>query len=292
MNANRDLLNVTAFVSALLHAVVILGVSFKLPDLAARSNTDNTLDVVLLNSTNNETPEKSELVSSTNNAGGGRDDKEASSPLPYIPVDPSQIQTVIKTANQQPNNTVLPDQFITAASSDIILQRLAPNENKTEAAEALQGEDQITTKPQKQLERERLAAKIAQSFQDYQKRPTKAFLSPTTTAHDAAKYLADWKRQVVTIGNANYPIKAKAEKLTGTLILTVEINRNGTINALHIKNPSRHKLLNDTALRFVRDASPFASFPDSDYFSKIDILVITRAFHFLPGNRITSAAAQ
>jgi len=231
MNANRDLLNVTAFVSALLHAVVILGVSFKLPDLAARSNTDNTLDVVLLNSTNNETPEKSELVSSTNNAGGGRDDKEASSPLPYIPVDPSQIQTVIKTANQQPNNTVLPDQFI-------------------------------------------------------------AFLSPTTTAHDAAKYLADWKRQVVTIGNANYPIKAKAEKLTGTLILTVEINRNGTINALHIKNPSRHKLLNDTALRFVRDASPFASFPDSDYFSKIDILVITRAFHFLPGNRITSAAAQ
>ena len=292
MNENRDLLNVTAFVSALLHAIVILGVSFKLPDLAARSNTDNTLDVVLLNSTNNETPEKSELVSSTNNAGGGRDDLEASSPLPYIPVDPSPIQTVTKTANQQPNKTISPDQFITASTGDIILQRLSPDETKTEATEKLFGEDQITTQSKQQLERERLAAKIAQSFQDYQKRPTKAFLSPTTTAHDAAKYLADWKRRVVTVGNTNYPVKAKAEKLTGTLILTVEINRNGTINTLHIQSPSKHKLLNDTALRFVRDASPFASFPDSDYFSKIDILVITRAFHFLPGNRITSSAAQ
>jgi len=96
---------------------------------------------------------------------------------------------------------------------------------------------------------------------------------------------------VVAVGNANYPIKVKAEKLTGTLILTVEINRNGTINALHIKNPSKHKLLNDTALRFVRDASPFSSFPDSEYFKTIDILVITRAFHFLSGNRLTSTAA-
>jgi len=288
MNENRDLISATAFISALVHAVLILGVSFKLPDLAARSNTDNTLDVVLLNSTNNEKPKEAEIVSSTDNAGGGKDDKEASSPLPYIPVDPSPVQTVTKTANQQPNNTLSPDQFITALTGDITLQRLTPDETKNQEKEKLVGEDKITTKSRRQLEQERLAAKIAQRWEDYQKRPTKAFLSPTTTA----KYLSDWKRRVVTVGNANYPIKAKAEKLTGTLILTVEINKNGTINALHIQSPSKHKLLNDTALRFVRDASPFATFPDSDYFKQIDILVITRAFHFLPGNRITSTAAS
>jgi len=291
MNENRDLLSATAFTSALLHAVVILGVSFKLPDLAARSNTDNTLDVVLLNSTNREKPNEADIVSSTDNTGGGLDEKEASSPLPYEAVAPAPIQTVTKTANQQPNNTLSPDQFITASTGDIQLQRLTPDETKLEALEKLTGEDAITTKSRRQLEQERLAAKIAQRWEDYQKRPKKAFLSPTTTAHDAAKYLADWKQRVVTVGNANYPIKAKAEKLTGTLILTVEINKNGTINALHIQNPSKHKLLNDTALRFVRDASPFASFPDSEYFNQIDILVITRAFHFLPGNRITSSAA-
>ena len=291
MKDNQDLISATAFISALVHAVLILGVSFKLPDLAARSNTDNTLDVVLLNSTNNEKPKDAEIVSSTDNAGGGRDDKEASSPLPYIPVNPSPIQTVTKTANQQAINTLSPDQFITAATGDITLQRLTPNETKTQEKEALIGKDKITTKSRRQLEQERLAAKIAQRWEDYNKRPNKAFLSPTTTAHDAAKYLSDWKQKVVAVGNANYPIKVKAEKLTGTLILTVEINRNGTINALHIKSPSKHKLLNDTALRFVRDASPFSSFPDSEYFKTIDILVITRAFHFLSGNRLTSTAA-
>lgn len=292
MNNNKDLLSATAFVSALVHAIIILGVSFKLPDLSARSNTDNTLDVVLLNTNNNEEPEKSELISSANNAGGGQDDKEASSPLPYIPVAPSPIQTVQKTANQQPVTAISPDQFITALTGDITLKRLAPDQVKLEAKEKLIGQDQITTKSRRQLERERLAAKISQSFEDYQKRPNKAYLSPTTTAHDAAKYLAHWKQRVVTVGNANYPIQAKAKKLTGTLILTVEINKNGTINALHIQNPSNHKLLNDTALRFVRDASPFDSFPDTEYFKKIDILVITRAFHFLPGNRITSTAPR
>jgi len=291
MNENRDLLSATAFMSALLHAVVILGISFKLPDLAARSNTDNTLDVVLLNSTNREKPNEADIVSSTDNTGGGLDEKEASSPLPYEAVDPSPIQTITKTANQQPNNTLSPDQFITASTGDIKLQRLTPDQTKLEALEKLTGEDKVTTKSKRQLEQERLAAKIAQRWEDYQKRPKKAFLSPTTTAHDAAKYLADWKQRVVTVGNGNYPIRAKAEKLTGTLILTVEINKNGTINALHIQSPSKHKLLNDTALRFVRDASPFDAFPDSDYFNQIDILVITRAFHFLPGNRITSSAA-
>jgi len=61
MKDNQDLISATAFISALVHAVLILGVSFKLPDLAARSNTDNTLDVVLLNSTNNEKPKDAEI---------------------------------------------------------------------------------------------------------------------------------------------------------------------------------------------------------------------------------------
>ena len=75
MTKNQDLLSATAFVSALLHAGLILGISFKLPDLAARSNTDNTLDVVLLNTTNNEKPDEADVISATDNAGGGEDQK-------------------------------------------------------------------------------------------------------------------------------------------------------------------------------------------------------------------------
>ena len=290
MTENQDLISATAFISALLHAAIILGISFKLPDLAARSNTDNTLDVVLLNTSNNEKPNDAEIVASTDNAGGGKDTKEASSPLPYIPTDPTPFQIVEKVAKQQPNNEVSPDKLITSLNSDIKLNKTTPKDVTLESIEEIIGDDPLTTKSRRQLEKERLAAKIAERWENYQKIPKKAYLSPTTTAHDAAEYLNKWKQRVVTVGNANYPIQAKAKKLTGTLILTVEINQNGTINDLHINNPSKHKLLNDTALRFVRNASPFDAFPNTDYFNNIDILVITRAFHFLPGNRITSTA--
>jgi len=43
VNENQDLISVTAFFSMLFHAVIILGISFKLPDISARTNTDNSL---------------------------------------------------------------------------------------------------------------------------------------------------------------------------------------------------------------------------------------------------------
>lgn len=288
MTHNKDLLSVTAFFSALMHAVIILGISFKLPDIQSLSNTDNTLDVVLINTANNEEPVEADTVSTNNNAGGGNDDQEASSPIPFEAVKPSEVQSVKKVANQQSTTLISPDRYITAETGDLALEKKVNQEEKLKTQAETVGEDEITTKSQRQLERERLIAKLSQSFEDYQKRPNKQFLSPNTTQHKAARYLDDWRKKIEVTGNANYPVKAKAEGMYGTLILTVEINRNGTIANILVNNPSPHKLLNDTAIRFVRDASPYDSFPD-DIDKDVDILVITRAFHFLKNNQLTSS---
>ena len=291
MDQNQDLLSVTAFFSALVHAIIILGISFKLPDIKALENTDNTLDVVLINTPNDEVPVESDTVSTSDNLGGGEDDKEASSPIPYRVVTPSPVQSIKKTATQESNNTKTPDQFITAQTAEVAINKKPQQETKLQSKPKTTGEDRVTTKTQRQLERERLVAKLSQSFEDYSKRPKKEFLSPTTSKHEAAKYLDDWRKKVVAVGNANYPIQAKAKGIYGTLILTVEINRNGTIAAIQINNPSPHKILNDAAMRFVRNASPFDSFPDSINVDT-DILVITRAFHFLENNRLSSSDAS
>ncbi|MDB4511920.1 TonB family protein [Arenicella sp.] len=288
MTDNKDLLSVTAFFSALLHAVIILGISFKLPDIQSVNNTDNTLDVVLINTANNEEPVEADTVSTNNNAGGGNDDQEAASPIPFEAVKPSEVQSIKKTANQQATNVISPEQYITAERGELALEKKTNQEEKLKSQAEAVGSDELTTKSQRQLERERLIAKLSQSFEDYQKRPNKQFLSPNTTQHKAARYLDDWRKKIEVTGNANYPIKAKAEGMYGTLILTVEINRNGTIADIQINNPSPHKLLNDTAMRFVRDASPYDTFPD-DIDKDVDILVITRAFHFLKNNQLTSS---
>lgn len=289
MTPERDVLSVTAFFSVMLHIAIILGISFKLPDIRALQNTDNTLDVVLINSTNNETPVEAETISTNDNAGGGLDEQEASSPIPYETVDPSEVQSIKKVANQQESTLVAPDKLITAQQSDgITVQKETPVEDVLENAQETVGPDAITTKSERQLERERLIAKLAQSFEDYQKKPNKEFLSPSTSKHEAAQYLDEWRKRIEITGNANYPVQAKARELSGTLILTVEINRNGTIANIQINNPSPHKLLNDAAVRFVRDSAPFATFPDQ-IDKETDILVITRAFHFLKNNQLTSS---
>lgn len=291
MKANLDLLSVTAFFSALFHAVLILGVSFKLPDLADTSNTDNTLDVVLVNNTNNEVPLDAKTVSSSNNQGGGEDDKEASSPVPYKPTEVSPVESIKLTAEQKTISSISPDQLITGSGSKVRVQRKNPNQTELEYKVKRKGRDKITTKSARELERERLIAKINQSIEDYNKRPNKEYLSPTTAQHEAAKYLDDWRKKVEIVGNADYPLQAKARSLAGTLILTVEINRNGTIHSIQVNNPSPHKILNDSAVRFVRDASPFSSFPD-EIDANTDVLVITRAFHFLSNNRLSSSDAS
>jgi len=271
--------------------VIILGISFKIPDIASRPSTDNTLDVVLLNSSNNEKFEDAEIVSSSNNAGGGEFDRESESPQEWKPVTPSKIESIRKSTNQTRQTSLTPDQFITAKQGEIKVQRLAPDETQLKNKKATKGPDKFNIDARK-LERERLLAKINQDRIDYGKRPKKEFLSPTTKEHGAAEYLDKWRKRLVEVGNANYPVKIKANKLSGTLIVSVEINSNGTINKIDITNPSPHKILNDSALRIIRDASPFEAFPDEDFFRKTDILVITRAIHFLKNNRITSSSAK
>lgn len=291
MNGSSDLLSITAFVSALCHAVLILGISFKLPDIADVQNTDNTLDVVLVNAVNDIAPEDAETVAAANNEGGGLDEQEASSPLPYKPVDASPIESIKLTADQETQTTLEPDQLITAPTAELSISAEQPDKTRLEVQEQQRGDDKISTAALRKLERERVLAKIQQQWEDYQKRPKKDYLSPSTRQNEAAEYLDAWRKKVEQVGNANYPVQAIAGKISGTLILSVELNRNGTISSVEVIRPSPYKVLNDAAVRFVRDASPFASFPD-EIDPTTDILVITRAFHFLSNNRLTSTDAS
>ena len=291
IDLRRDLLSVTAFFSVLLHTVLILGVSFKLPEIGSRTSTDNTLDVVLLSSTNNIENKEAELVSSKNNEGGGDDDRIGETPLPWKAVDPSPINSVEKVADSAKENTLAPDKFVTANTSSVSLQRPKPKETEVKNTDNTRGPDAFNTDARR-LERERIIARLTQSQEEYRKRPKKTFHSPSTKANGAAEYLESWRKKVVRVGNSKFPVQIRAKNLHGTLTLSIEIRRDGMIHDITILNPSEHKILNDSALRIIRDAAPFDAFPDTDYFDGTDILVITRAIHFLPSNRIASTSGS
>jgi protein TonB len=190
------------------------------------------------------------------------------------------IESIKQTASSQVDTAVAPDDILVNNSSEIIIAQEKPQETEIKTPEIATGPDLITTKSVRQLERERLIAKLKKDWVDYQKRPRKEFLSPTTKATEAARYLSKWIEKVQRVGNANMPTQIRDQKLIGIVIVSVEIEQNGTLSKIILDRPSRHRILNDYTKRLLRDASPFDPFPDEEYFRNINVLVITRSFEF------------
>ncbi|MDG1905339.1 MAG: energy transducer TonB [Arenicella sp.] len=280
MVEKSDIFSIALFFAALVHAIIILGVSFRMPDIASRNNNDNNLDIVLINSSNNLRDEDAETISVEDNTGGGKEELEAQTPLPFEAVNPMPIESIKKTASSQTQTTIAPDDLLVSNSSDITIAREQPEEAQIKTPEKATGPDLITTKSVRQLERERLIAKLKKDWVDYQKRPRKEFLSPTTKATEAARYLSKWIEKVQRVGNANMPRQIREQQLVGIVIVSVEIAENGTLSKIVLDHPSRHRVLNDYTKRLLREASPFDPFPDEQYFDNINVLVITRSFEF------------
>jgi len=88
---------------------------------------------------------------------------------------------------------------------------------------------------------------------------------------------------VERVGNLNYPDEARRQGVYGELVLTVGLNRDGSIKSIDVIKSSGHTLLDDAAQRIVRLAAPFPGLP-KDSKEKVDELYITRTWQFLPGN--------
>jgi protein TonB len=136
-------------------------------------------------------------------------------------------------------------------------------------------------------ERARLSAEISQFWQEYQKRPRRKFLTARTREYKYAEYMEAWRSRVERVGNLNYPEKARSQNLTGSLVLDVAIEPDGSVHGLNLVRSSGSKVLDDAARRIVRLAAPYDPFP-AEVREEVDILHITRTWQFMRGNRLVS----
>lgn len=283
--ATSDTLGVTAFLSATLHAILILGVGFVAPQFMATNTIDNSLDVVLINQNNQIEPTDANLVAQSANAGGGVSPKEASTPLPWKQVNSSKVEQVALQAKTKKTVERIAEQVLTTTGENEFSAVIKKDKNEQEESES---EQELTTKQQIKLEKERLAAKIAESWSEYNKRPKREFYSPNAKKSDSATYVKNWQHKVERVGQNNFPNEIRRKKLNGTLIVDVAINKDGTIRKVNLIKSSGNKLLDDSTIKFIRMASPYQPFEDS-MSERIDIIHITRAY-FLSGTKIISQA--
>jgi len=129
-----------------------------------------------------------------------------------------------------------------------------------------------------------LSAQIRRKLQAKAERPRRKFISASTKEYKYASYMEAWRAKVERVGNLNYPDAARKRKLSGSLILDVALNNDGSINQITVRRSSGHKVLDDAAIRIVELASPYSPFPDHIRV-ETDILHITRTWQFLNSNK-------
>ncbi len=129
-----------------------------------------------------------------------------------------------------------------------------------------------------------LSAQIRRKLQAKAERPRRKFISASTREYKYASYMEAWRAKVERVGNLNYPEAARKKKISGSLILDVALNNDGSINQITVRRSSGHKVLDDAAIRIVELASPYSPFPDHIR-EETDILHITRTWQFLNDHR-------
>jgi protein TonB len=131
-----------------------------------------------------------------------------------------------------------------------------------------------------------LEAQIARNMEAYQQRPKRRFVGARAQEYRFARYVEDWRQKVERVGNLNYPDAARKLKLYGSLLVTVSIRADGSVETVEINRTSGHRVLDAAVVRIIELAAPFAPFPPNIR-RDTDILHVTRTWTFARGDSFT-----
>ena len=281
-----DRLSFTVFLAVALHAALILGVTFSYVN--SKPST-HTMEVTLAQQRAKRKPENADFLAQLNQVGSGELEEKAIMTAPTM----AQFQD---TEIRETSRNVQQSSSVKAVEQKqrAITTTAKAEHNVTANIEAIETAPQQTELNNKKslqaraLEIASLEARIDHQRQIYTKRPRIKRLTSLSTASSAdAFYLNSWRRKIESIGNLNYPQKARENKLYGSLRLMVAILPDGSLKEVELLESSGHQVLDDAAVRIVRLSAPYAPFPD-ELRQSTDVLEIIRTWQFRKNSSLRS----
>jgi len=275
-------LTIALVLSLVIHAVV-LSIHFKLPEALGKA-TERALDVILVNSKGAHKPEHAQAKAQVNLDGGGNtdEDRRVKTPLP-VSQQTQEGTDVVEAQKRVAELEARTQQILTSLTSKKSVGADSHSNDPTPpTVSTTTGLDMATSA----LNLARLEGQIARNVEDYNRRPRKKFIGARVEEYRFAQYVEDWRQKVERIGNLNYPEAAKGRHY-GSLVLTVIIKNDGSLDRVEINRSSGQKVLDDAARRIVEMAAPYASFPDAVR-RDTDVLEITRTWSFTTSDQLRS----
>lgn len=258
--AKNPTLSIAIGVSLLVHGT-LLAIRFVPPEALRFKPTDPGLEVVLVNARHDSKPVKAQALAQANLDGGGNANTgRAKSPLPDLRqnADGDSLRAMrrrvaeleekqkklLTQARQKARSVPAPTEF----------------EKPLETSPAPDGRDPVdSARPLARME-----AEISRKIEDYNQRPKKTQITPSTREVGYAMYYSSLQRRIENIGTLNFP-QENGRKLYGELVLYIPIYHDGTLyekeGGPRIERSSGNAALDQAALRIVRRSAPFGRFP-------------------------------
>ncbi|MEO1888866.1 MAG: TonB family protein, partial [Cycloclasticus sp.] len=268
--SSADKLGLTLFMAGIVHALVILGVSF---DVDVPRSITRALEIVLVTTPDKARPDKADFLAQEDQVGSGEAEKKAINQQQAAP-QPMK-KAVLTESNKTQKAQAQAQKVLLQADAEVAIDasnKKVPKESKVlTTADLLRQSEEIA----------RLQAELNEAITSYSRRPRKLHIN-SINAHKykAASYEAAWQRKIERVGNLNYPSDVRRKRLSGVLVMSVELYADGNLKKIIINRRSGHKIIDDAAINIVKLAAPFAPLP-IDLQKEVDILVITRTWQFL-----------
>ncbi len=277
----NDRMMTTIFLAALLHLIVILGVTFSSQDNESEDEQAPGLEVILVNG---EAPRAKQnrdarYLAQRNQQGSGNTLAAERALIPRsspAPLDrPGSVDGDGTTTHRAGQD----------GGEDAALATLAPASRIVYFAAAPADED--TAESPLQLEQHPDLGMEANDDGIQLRLRGEArkqlWVSADTRESDVAVYLDSWRRKVERVGTLNFPSVARRQSLSGTPVVEVTIDADGRLEQAVIRSSSGHPELDDAALRILKLAAPFDPFPRA-LGEKHDQIRIAYEWQFLGGS--------
>jgi periplasmic protein TonB len=275
-----DRILTTCFLAALVHGIVILGVTFSSTRSAADDEAAGGLEVVLVNdrAPSVEKNPNARYLSERTQLGSGNTLKGERSLIPkssLMAVDRLGIPSGEGLDEQQAGTDTGEEELVATHSPAQKILYFASSSAAQDASQLpllLEKRPDLAMTPNDDGIELRLRGEPKHEL----------WIAADTRESDVAVYLDSWRRKIERVGTINFPAVARREKFSGTPVIEVTIGADGKLLQTVIRRSSGHAEIDEAAVRILKLAAPFDPFP-SDLTAKHDEIRIAYEWQFLGG---------
>jgi len=243
ISASRERLVTMLFLTALLHAIVLLGLTFS---AGSHGNTRPGMEVLLVT---DDAPavdknDKAAYAAQRSQRGSGNTRTGATSSPSVAAASDEQEETETEQAGDGMvlrTNADAPDiRYLGTVLTVATRRNPRRSENRTEAQSGRGDGLELVLRGDP---------------------ATGKWISPDTRALKLAPYLDTWRRKIERLGTLNYPVSAMKDRPRVSPVIEVALRADGSLQSAAVQRGSGDVALDQAALNILRLASPYSPFP-------------------------------